>query len=413
MKTKKSTFNVYFYIEKNKTADPNGKCLIMCRITVNAKTATFSTRESIEMLRWDSENQRTKGKSESERKTNRILDSFEDNIKLKYDEKIKRLEPVSAMLIKNELFSIDDKRMAILDHWEEFNKTYGLKVPKYYSQAQYERYVKTRKRLGDFIKLKYHTNDYPLTQITTGFIKDFYDYLILTYNLHVNTVAKHMQVFHTVYSQAINHGWVTHDPFRAFKCPTIKPDRGFLTKHEINLILNKQMTSERLEHIKDVFLFSCFTGFAYIDVKNLTTANIVDGPDGKQWIFTARQKTDVPVYVPLLDVALKLIHKYKGHQDKTGSLFPMPSNQKVNDYLKEIANICGINKNISFHLARHTFATTITLENGVPLETVSKMLGHTDIKTTMIYARVIKEKIANEMGILANKIDGAYNAAAI
>lgn len=409
MKTTKSTFNVYFYIKKSN--ESHG--IIICRITVNGKLATFSTRESVDPKRWDGDIQRTAGKTDQERKTNRILDSFEDNITKMYEEKVKRLEPVSAILLKNELFSIDDRKMAILDHWDEFNKTYALKVPKYYSKAQLDRYIKTRKRLGDFIKLKFHTNDYPLTLITTGFIKDFYDYLILTYKLHINTVAKHMQVFHTVFSQAIDHGWVQHDPFRPFKCPTQKPDRGFLTKHEINLILNKQMTSERLEHIKDVFLFSCFTGFAYIDVKQLTPKNIVDGPDGRPWIFTARQKTDVPVYVPLLDVALKLIQKYKAYQDETGKLFPMPSNQKVNDYLKEIAGICGISKNISFHLARHTFATTITLENGVPLETVSKMLGHTDIKTTMIYARVIKEKIANEMGILANKIDGAYNAAAI
>lgn len=181
-------------------------------------------------------------------------------------------------------------------------------------------------------------------------------------------------------------------------------DRGYLTDEELDRLANKIFAMKRLEVIRDLFLFSCYTGLAYIDLKHLSADMLRRWPDGNLWIDTKRQKTDVPVHVRLLDVPIRLIEKYDGTA-KDGLLFPVPSNQKVNSYLKETTSVCGIDKDLTFHMARHTFATTVTLANGVPIETVSKMLGHTNIQTTQIYARVIDTKINNDMEVLAGKLN--------
>jgi len=208
---------------------------------------------------------------------------------------------------------------------------------------------------------------------------------------------------------AKNNGWIFKDPFSNYKIRLKRVDRGYLTDSEIQQIIEKKFVSSRLEQVRDVFIFSCFTGLAYIDVKQLTTNQICTSFDGKQWIMTHRQKTDTNVNVPLLNIPLAILKKYNGKLPN-GQLLPILSNQKLNSYLKEIADLCGINKNITFHLARHTFATTTTLSKGVPIETVSKMLGHTNIKTTQIYARVVNEKISVDMQILSDKLDNIEKA---
>jgi len=193
--------------------------------------------------------------------------------------------------------------------------------------------------------------------------------------------------------------WLSKDPFAKFKQHFDKVERFYLTKEELAAIEKKQFTIERLQTVKDLFLFSCYTGLAYIDTMNLTTENIIKGIDGNDWLITSRQKTDTDVRVPLLPQAEALIKKYKNHPKASnhGTLFPVISNQKTNSYLKEIADLCNINKAITFHIARHTFATTITLSNGVPIESVSKMLGHTTIRSTQVYAKVVEQKLSEDM----------------
>ena len=216
---------------------------------------------------------------------------------------------------------------------------------------------------------------------------------------------KMIQKFRTIYQTAIDNGWVQKNPFASIKIHFDNVDRGFLSKQELVAIIQKPMTSKRLDQVRDVFVFCCFCGLAYCDVAELTEGNLVEVDDGKVWLRTRRLKTDTSVDVPLLEIPLMILQKYKGKLT-TGKLLPVPSNQKCNDYLKEIAAICGIDKELTFHLARHTFATTVTLSNGVPIETVSKMLGHRNIRTTQIYAKVIHDKVATDMEALANKING-------
>ena len=214
-----------------------------------------------------------------------------------------------------------------------------------------------------------------------------------------------MQFFKRIILIARNNGILVGDPFANYKIRLEKVDRGYLTEDEIKIILKKKMVSERLEQVRDVFIFSCFSGLAYVDVANLKEDNIRKSFDGNLWIITKRQKTNTDVNVPLLDIPKMILEKYKGKLPD-GKVLPIISNQKLNAYLKEIADVCGIKKNLTFHLARHTFATTTTLAKGVPIETVSKMLGHTNIETTQIYARITNNKISNDMQGLDKKFVG-------
>jgi site-specific recombinase XerD len=237
------------------------------------------------------------------------------------------------------------------------------------------------------------------------FLSELEVYLLTTAGCNSNTTAKVMQFFKRIVIIARNNGWVHQDPFANYKIRIGKVDRGYLTQEEIEIIMKKEFPVKRLEQVRDIFIFSCFTGLAYVDVKNLRETNVRVSFDGNLWIMTKRQKTDVQSNIPLLDVPKQILKKYEGTLPN-GMVLPVPSNQKMNAYLKEIGDICGVCKNLTFHLARHTFATTTTLAKGVPIETVSKMLGHTNIKTTQIYARITDNKISHDMAILADKLNG-------
>ena len=234
------------------------------------------------------------------------------------------------------------------------------------------------------------------------FIRDFEVYLLTKENLSHNTMAKFMQFFKRIIILARNNGVIVHDPFANYKIQLKKVDRGYLTEKELNMIIQKTFPIKRLEQVRDIFIFSCFTGLAYIDVKELKREDIRSSFDGNKWIMTKRKKTNIDVNVPLMDIPKIILDKYKG-QLPDGKVLPVLSNQKMNAYLKEIADLCGIKKNLSYHLARHTFATTVTLSKGIPIETVSKMLGHTNIETTQIYARITNEKISKDMEGLSAK----------
>jgi site-specific recombinase XerD len=221
-----------------------------------------------------------------------------------------------------------------------------------------------------------------------------------------NTVMKHIERFRKMINVAIRMEWLERDPFAAYQQKFERVEREYLSKEELAKIEFRDLKIVRLQWVRDLFVFSCYTGLAYIDVMRLTPGNITKGMDGELWLITNRQKTSNPVRVPLLPKALEIIDQYKGHPRALaeGTLFPNISNQKLNSYLKEIADLCDINKNLTFHLARHTFATTVTLTNGVPIESVSKMLGHSTITTTQIYAKVIEKKLSDDMKDLKQKL---------
>ena len=379
----KSTFRVLFYLKKG-SEKKNGEVMIMARITIDGKLCQFSTKQSILPNNWSVASGKAKGKDAG--KINALLDDIRSALNTIYHEMQRRDNYVTAEKVKNEFLGHTENHETILSLFQKHNDNMKQLVGISRTIATYRKYEVTRRHLADFIHDKYNLSDIPIREITPIFITDFELYLRTACKCGYNTAAKFLLFLKSIIIVARNNGILTKDPFANYKIQMKKVDRGYLTEDEIKIILKKKMVSERLEHVRDLFIFSCFTGLAYSDVANLREENIRKSFDGKLWIMTKRQKTNTDVNVPLLDIPKMILKKYKGKLPN-GKILPVISNQKLNAYLKEIADICGIKKNLTFHLARHTFATTTTLAKGVPIETVSKMLGHTNIETTQIYAR--------------------------
>lgn len=399
-----NTFSVLFIIQKGKT-NQEGKAPILARITINKRMVHISTRQSILPDRWLSKECKTIGLSKEEKKINRFLEDFKGLIYTKYNVLLLSGEILTAEKLKQVISSKGEKCIALLDLFDDFLKEYSKLIGHKTSQRTYDKYVLVRNRLATYLRESYNLSDIPLQDISPKFIMGFDTFLRTTYHVANNHAMKMMQKFRTIYQTAIDNGWIQKNSFASIKIHFDIVDREFLTKQELAAIIQKPMTSKRLDQVRDIFVFCCFCGLAYCDVAELTTENLVVGDDRKTWLSTRRQKTDTPVNVPLLEIPLALLQKYEGQLG--GKLLPVPSNQKCNDYLKEIASICGINKELTFHMARHTFSTTVTLSNGVPIETVSKMLGHRNIRTTQIYAKVIQDKVAADMEMLAAKLESS------
>jgi len=272
-----------------------------------------------------------------------------------------------------------------------------------------ERYKTSLKHTIDFLKWKYNLSDIDIKKIDHAFITEYEFYLRSVRKCNNNTAVKYIKNFSKIIRICIANGWLDKNPFVNYKAKVKEVERAYLVQEEIQAILDKEFASERLNQVRDIFLFSCFTGLAYIDVKQLTRSNIDLGIDGGKWIFTNRQKTDTRSNIPLLPIAESILDKYKQHPQclNETKLLPVLSNQKMNSYLKEIAAVCSINKELTFHIARHTFATTVTLTNGVPIESVSKMLGHKNLRTTQHYAKILDRKVSEDMQELRNKLANA------
>jgi len=262
----------------------------------------------------------------------------------------------------------------------------------------------TKTKLQEFVQHKYEVDDIPLEKVNLTFADDLFHYFTVQDGLGENAAMKYISHLKQILKLAKGR-WLERNPIEDFKCPYVQPDREALTMQEL-LRIHKKQFIDRLEEIKDVFLFCCFTGFAYKEVSRLTPDDIFIGNDGGKWVQIRRQKTSGKEGVPLLPIAISIIDKYKDNRycRETGKLLPVKSNVKYNAYLKEIADICNIRFNLTTHIARHTFATTVTLENDVPIESVSKMLGHKSIKTTQIYARITQKKVSNNMKMLKSKL---------
>ena len=399
----KSTFTILFYARKNQV-NRAGKAGIMIRVSVNGESVQFSSKLDIEPELWDATNQKMIGTTKAAREFNALLDDIRTSLRNHYREIEKYEAYVTAEKVRNAFLGITIRQQTLLGtfrrHNEDVQKLVGISK----SAATYRKYDRCFRRLEEFIQAKYRVKDVALKEVTHSFLVGFEQYLRTEKQCCQNTAAKFMQTLRMIIIEAKNNGWIFHDPFTNYRIRLKKVDRGYLTEEELQRILQKKMQCGRLEQVRDIFIFSCFTGLAYIDVRNLTKENIRTSFDGKLWIMTHRHKTQTPVNVPLLKVPQMLLKKYEGTLPD-GRLLPVLSNQKLNSYLKEIADLCGIEKNITFHLARHTFATTMTLAKGVPIETVSKMLGHTNIVTTQIYAGITNDKIGRDMQLLAGQLE--------
>lgn len=285
------------------------------------------------------------------------------------------------------------------------NQMENLIEQKEYAKGTWVHFTTTCKHLENFIRWKFQEKDVPISKIDYGFIADFEFYLKNGICAH-NTAMKYLGDFRKVILFCVKNGWLPKDPFFSYKLARREVNREVLTAQELQVMAEKHFTSERVMLVRDVFLFSCFTGPAYADVAKLKRTEIALGIDGEPWIFTKRKKKDSPSRIPLLPICLDILTKYENHPkcSNNGLALPVISNQKMNNYLKEISDLCGFSKDLTFHIARHTFATTVTLSNGVPIETVSKMLGHKNLRTTQLYAKILDKKVSDDMAMLRKKL---------
>ena len=400
---------LHFYAKSTK-ANSDGLFPIYVRLTVDGKRFEYSTKKFIDPSKWSSESSRIRGNSEEARSINSLLDFTRNRINEIQFELLKDGKQVTIDEFKNKIQGTTERHRTLIPIFQDHNNKIKALLGKEYAPGTLERYSTSLKHTKDFLMWKYNITDIDITKIDHAFISDYEFYLRTVRNCANNTAVKYIKNFNKIIKICLANHWLDRNPFANYKSKVKEVERVYLSEEEIQEIINKELTTDRLSLVRDIFLFSCFTGLAYIDVKNLTKSHISIGIDGEKWIFTHRQKTESASKIPILPVTQMIIDKYENHpqagnQDK---LLPILSNQKMNAYLKEIAAVCGINKELTFHIARHTFATTVTLTNGVPIESVSKMLGHKNLRTTQHYAKVLDKKVSEDMKILKDKFSTSY-----
>jgi len=401
----KYDLSVLFTLKKSKV-DKGGESPIYLRITVNGERAEVSTNRKIEVSKWDSAVQRAKGRSESARILNDSLDNSENQIKRDFNLLIEKDEEVNAGKLRDMLMGKYIKHYYLVEIFEKSNKMVELEIGSKYTKDTFARYKISIGRLKNFLQKEYKMVDIKIEDLNHGFIRRYEAFLRAEYICDHNTVMKYLKHLKKVIHFAMKMGYIERDPFFQYQTAYKDVSRGYLTSEELKRIETHVFKIKRLSQVRDVFIFVCYTGLSYSDLKLLKTDSLTKGIDGKNWIIYQREKTGVRASIPLLPQAQAIIDKYKTDPEciADNNLLPIKSNQKLNSYLGEIAELCEIEKHVTMHLGRHTFATTVTLTNGVPIETVSKMLGHTSLKTTQIYSKVVDTKISNDMKELESKL---------
>ncbi len=403
----KNTLGIIFYLKRQKSK--NGKAPIYARITVDGKRAEISIKKDIEINNWNYVKGLAKGKGEEIKSLNTYLEQIRSRMVECYQNLQLKKQPITAEAIKNLFLGVKEKEHTLMNLFDYHNEQMKYSL----ENNTLLHYNTTKTYFQNYLKQSLKISDIYLSELNYNFLVGYERFMKESESLDPkkpcrhNTIMKHIQRLRKIVNMALKNEWIEKDPFVKFKQTFNRSTREYLTEEELTAIEAKDYSIVRLQYAKDLFVFSCYTGLAYIDSFNLTPQNLTIGIDGKYWITTCRKKTDQPVRIPLLPKAIKIIEKYKTHPSviAKGKLLPTYSNQKLNSYLKEIADFCGVKKVLTFHIARHTFATTVTLTNGVPIETVSKLLGHTNIKTTQIYAKVIEKKVSLDMDLLEKKLD--------
>jgi site-specific recombinase XerD len=408
---------VIFYLKAEKV-DKSGESPIFARISYKQKTIAISTGKAISKERWlFTNNLRNVLKIEKEKVIKSSLDLFQLNAEKKFNELFRIDSEVSLELLKEELSgktnakkNCSTKQTTIIEILDKYNKYFSKKVTAgERSSASLQKYERSKELLLNFMKKNYVTSDMPALEISSSFVYKLEEFLKYESNfkgkigIKNNSVVKYMKMYKTACNYSIKMDLIIKNPFQIYDGKLSIKDAVFLTQQELDTIENKIFSVNRLEKVKDIFLFSCYTGYAPVDAMDLSLGNLFEDNNGNLWIMTSRAKTAIRANVPVLPPALKIINKYKNLQE---GLIPQLSNQKMNAYLKEIADVCGITKHLTWYVARHTFATTVTLGNGMRIENVSSMMGHTNIKQTQHYAKVLDSNVMEDMNKLKIKYGG-------
>lgn len=396
-KVQRETMNVLFFIKKTKLLR-NGEAPICVRITVNGQSVEIRIKRSVPVDKWCQAKGCSKGKDREARELNSLLDAVRLKIlQIQRDLELEARQPVSAAAILERYYGKDQKML--LEVFKEHNDKCRALVGKEYVEGTIRKFDTTLLYMGQYLRFQYGKNDIALQEIDQEFVRNFEFFLKTEKNCQNNSALKHIKNFRKVIRIAIGNEWIKRDPFYGLHFKENEVEVGFLSSEELNAIRNKEFGIPRLEQVRDVFVFCCFTGLAFVDVSQLTADHLVKDAQGKLWIRKPRQKTKEMCNIPLLSAAKEILDKYESYAVSNGQhlLLPVPSNQKANAYLKEIADICRIKKRLTTHVARHTAATVIFLANDVSMENVAKILGHANLNMTRHYAKVLDQSIMRDM----------------
>ena len=404
----KTTFRVSFFLKKAKLLK-NGEASVAMRITIDGQRVETNIRKSILTNLWDQSKERAKGTSAAATDLNRFIEDARIRIHQIVTELQQSGAEINPLIVQQRFYGVGQVRKqerTILQVIQEHNDEAHKLIGKDFVEITWRRYETMKRYLGELIKQKYDVDDLPLSDFTGEVIRAYEVYLKTEKDLCQNTLIRYMKALKKITNRCLANDWIQKDPCVGIKCREEPTEPEFLTLEEVDRIYNCNPGSKRLEVIKDMFLMSAFTGLAFTDVSQLTDEHIVTDNDGNKWIRKPRQKTKQMSNIPLLDVPLAIIEKYRGDKKaaKKGVLLPIPCNQVMNRYLKEIAEICKINKHLTMHTARHTYAT-LCLSQGVSLKNVSQMLGHASVKMTERYARVLDSSILRDINAIRDTLN--------
>ncbi|MDR1339935.1 MAG: site-specific integrase [Prevotellaceae bacterium] len=404
-KGQRSTYSVIFYIKKG-NPKKNGLCPLMGRITIDGISKAFSLHVDADPALWDAGENRMTGKSRQSLLVNKEIEKYLQKTDRYYNEILSNQGYITAELVKNTLEGRGQKEIYLLKLFKEHNEEFSLRVGVDKAKGTYVKYCRSYDRLSDFIQYKYDTKDFMLHRLTLSFIEDYDFYLRNDRNMTNNTVSDHMTHLKKIITRAMRQGTLKKNPFFGYVHQPTEMVCHYLQPDELDRIMQTGIPDEALCYVRDIFVFACFTGLAYVDFCKLSEEHLKTDESSKIWICTEREKSKTECYIPLMKLPLQIIEKYR-HLQKDGKLFKTLPSGSLPNYFRKLETLCNV-KHITFHMARHTFATQITLSQGVSIASISKMLGHTSVSTTQIYAKITGQKVNEDMKVLSGQINGKY-----
>ena len=409
MKTNRSTFAILFYPNTSKTKK-SGACPIVGRITVDGKNTTFSTGLEIMPDNWDSQTGTVKGQSKEAISINKEIEKLHNEISSHYNNMVNNNGYVTAKAIKNALRGIGINRNTLMQEFTELLDEKRRSIGTRITESTFPVYINAYRHMKEFLQERYNLSNLPFGKIDTPFVEAYFHYLKIDLKMTARTVKTNMNPFRQAVVRACNKGVLRQNPFFDFVPERVIPKRPWLSNDEIQRIMQAKLKLATWRFTRDMFIFSTFTGITIIDLRNLKHSNIHEMEDGSQWIILDRQKTGTTSYIPLLDIPKQILEKYRDTEfaGTDGKVFTLQTHVNMNWQLKRIAKAADIDKRLTFHMSRFSFATTVCLTQGVPIESLSQMMGHLSIKTTQIYAEVTRTKINEDMTNLVERIEGKY-----
>ena len=395
---KRNTLSVLFIIKKSKLLK-NGEAPICMRITVNKRVAEVMIKRSIPVDLWNQKKECSKGKDRVANELNHYINTVRAKILQIHRELEIDNKTITADIIKDCFYGRDKVQRSLLEVYAEHNEKCRALIGKEYTESTVTKFDTSINRLKEYIRSRYHRDDMMLAELDGQFIRDFDFWLKTDKHCQNNSALKYLKNLKKVVRIALANGWIKKDPFYGIRFKQEEVNVEFLSREELDILMNKEFAIQRLEQVRDIFVFCCFTALAFVDVQQLSREHLIKDNNGALWIRKARQKTNQMCNIPVLSIPQRILGKYEDNAEciKKGVLLPVISNQRMNAYLKEIADLCGIAKRLTTHVARHTAATVVFLANDVSMENVSKILGHSNIRMTQHYAKVLDSSIMREM----------------